>query len=121
MVGEMKETSPLLELPYGLDTTTAYLTHQLANAGLRAAKVFELESACASILSNFHCPHSDDSPCSCELRVLHVQNDRGSRPVCLILHAHHEQAQVYLDYEEDGIQNTEIELLVCSALSLPNQ
>ena len=77
------------------ETVIRQVTENLAAAGLRVVRSFDLRSACASFADNV-CPHHGTAPCDCQLVVLLIYGVMIT-PVSLILHGHRGQTELQWD------------------------
>lgn len=76
--------APFLIVEQSCDTTLQWANQQLAGAGLRTVRTFDLQDARAGSL-HCSCPHHGTEQCDCQMVVLLVYGT-GKEPETLILH-----------------------------------
>ncbi|GAB4577453.1 MAG: hypothetical protein Fur0022_01840 [Anaerolineales bacterium] len=97
------------------ETVIRQVMQNLAAAGLRVVRSFDLRSACASFTENV-CPHHGTTPCDCQLVVLLVYGI-GVAPVSLVLHSHMGQTELQWDETPEARPSPEQKEFILQALN----
>ena len=97
------------------ETVIRQVTENLAAAGLRVVRSFDLRSACASFADNV-CPHHGTAPCDCQLVVLLIYGVMIT-PVSLILHSHRGQTELQWDEAPHARPSPEGQAFILQAMN----
>jgi hypothetical protein len=97
------------------DAVIQELTENMAAAGLRVVKTFDLRAACAPFTDSI-CPHHGVAPCDCQLVVLQVYVP-GETPVSLVLHSHRGLTEVQWDTDPGSRPSPESRVSIMQAMS----
>lgn len=111
----MNGQTPLRIFFYDCEKVIHQATQNLAAAGLRVVRSFDLRSACASFADNV-CPHHGTAPCDCQLVVLLIYGV-GTGPVSLILHSHQGQTEMQWDEAPEVRPNPELKAQILRELN----
>jgi hypothetical protein len=77
------------------DTALQWANQQLAGAGLRTVRTFDLQDARAGS-HDCSCPHHGTEQCDCQMVILLVYGS-SNKPITLILHGNNGKTRLTLD------------------------